>query len=58
VSATDAVIAALVLAAAGWLLYRSLWRARGPCGGCSGGGCGRDRAAPEGLVKLRGAPRR
>jgi FeoB-associated Cys-rich membrane protein len=51
VGASDAVIAGAVLAAAGWVLYRSLWKARGRCAGC--GGCGASGQAP---VKL-GRPR-
>jgi hypothetical protein len=51
-SGSDVVIAALVLAGSAWLLYRSLWKARGPCHGCSGGGCGRGGSTSERLVKL------
>jgi hypothetical protein len=38
--AADTLIAAVILAGAGYLLYRSLWKKRGHCAGCAGGGCG------------------
>jgi hypothetical protein len=53
VGATDLALAAVILAGAGWLLYRSLWKAGGPCRGCAGGGCARGRSAPAALVDLR-----
>ncbi len=46
----DVVIAAVVLAAAGWLLWRSI-RKGGSCHGCAGG-CGRPPPRDE-LVRLR-----
>ncbi len=47
----DFVIAAVVLAAASWLLYRSMRRA-GNCHGCSGA-CGRPpEQGASGLVRL------
>jgi hypothetical protein len=59
--AVDAVIAVLVLAGACWILYRSLWKNRGGCAGChGGGGCSRGRSArhsqpqAQALVKLGG----
>jgi len=52
VGVADFVIAALVLAAAGWLLYRSI-RRTGSCHGCSGG-CARPPPRDE-LVRLRRA---
>ena len=52
----DLVIAAAVLAAAGWLLVRSLRRTGGGCAGCSGAGCARGPRAPTALVRL-GGPR-
>jgi hypothetical protein len=58
VGALDLMIAAPILAGAGWLLYRSFRRAGGPCHGCAGGGCGSRSAADKALVKLGGAPRR
>jgi hypothetical protein len=46
----DLAIAAGVLAAAGWLLYRSLVKGGGGCGGCSQrGAC---HAPPRELVRL------
>ncbi len=36
----DVVWMVLILAGAGWLLYRSLWKKKGQCHGCSGGSCG------------------
>lgn len=56
----DALITAAILAAACWLLYRSLWVRRGACAGCSSAGSCRGeapRAAPA-LVPLgrRAAP--
>lgn len=51
-AATDIGIAVAVLAAAAWLLYRSLWKAGGHCHGCSGGACRpRQRDAAE-LVRI------
>ncbi len=48
----DFVIAAVVLASATWLLYRSLRRA-GSCHGCSSGACGRPpEQVASGLVRL------
>jgi hypothetical protein len=37
--ATDVVWMVLILAGAGWLLYHSLWKKKGHCGGCDAGGC-------------------
>lgn len=51
---TDILIAAAVLAAAGWILVRS-FRRGGGCGGCSGsGGCAR-RRPEDALVRLGGS---
>jgi hypothetical protein len=50
--AIDLTLAAAILAAAGWLLYRSYRRARGGCCGCSGG-CG--ESPKTDLVSLRRA---
>jgi len=36
----DIVLMAAILAGAAWLLYRSLWKKKGHCPGCDGGGCG------------------
>ena len=38
---SDMIIAAVILAGACYLLYTSLWKNKGSCGGCScsGGGC-------------------
>jgi hypothetical protein len=52
----DLVIAALILAGAAWLLYRSLWKRGGACGGCSSAGACRPAAARD-VVTLR-PPRR
>jgi hypothetical protein len=49
--AADLVIAALVLAGALYLLYRSLLRRGGGCPGCDGGACGRPPATTP-LVRL------
>ena len=38
-SMTDMAWMAMVLAGTGWLLYRSLWKKKGQCHGCGGGGC-------------------
>jgi hypothetical protein len=52
VGVADLVIAAVVLAAASWLLYRSVRRA-GNCHGCSSGACGRPpEQGGSGLVRL------
>jgi hypothetical protein len=53
--AGDLFIAALILAATVYLLYRSLFRTKGGCHGCSGGGC---RRPPESTVVQLGAPPR
>ena len=37
----DLLIAAMLLAFSGYLLYRSLWKKKGHCHGCQGGGCGK-----------------
>lgn len=51
----DLFTAALILAATVYLLYRSLFRKKGGCHGCSGGGCGR---SPEStIVRLGTSPR-
>jgi hypothetical protein len=56
VSASDLVIAAAVLSAAGWLLWRSVARSKGGCHGCTSGGChGRKESAStpaSGLVRI------
>ncbi|HWI41487.1 MAG TPA: FeoB-associated Cys-rich membrane protein [Verrucomicrobiae bacterium] len=35
----DLLIMAVILAASGYLLYRSLWKKKGHCQGCSDHGC-------------------
>ncbi|BBA71667.1 FeoB-associated Cys-rich membrane protein [Geobacter sulfurreducens] len=35
----DIIIAAIILAGAAWLLYRSVWKKKGHCQGCEGGCC-------------------
>ncbi|OFX26202.1 MAG: hypothetical protein A2V77_21205 [Anaeromyxobacter sp. RBG_16_69_14] len=37
--AFDFVLSAVILGGAGYLLYRSIWKKKGHCAGCSGGGC-------------------
>jgi len=37
---SDIIIAAVILAGAVYLLYRSVWKKKGHCQGCSDGGCG------------------
>jgi hypothetical protein len=37
----DIVIAGLILIAAAYLLYRSLWKKKGHCQGCESGCCER-----------------
>jgi hypothetical protein len=49
----DLVTAALILAGAAWLLYRSFARTKGGCHGCAGAGC-RPPSRDEGLVRLGG----
>lgn len=34
--ARDVVWMVVILAGAGWLLYRSLWKKKGQCHGCNG----------------------
>ena len=53
----DAVIAVLILAGAATLLYRSLFKGKGACHGCSSGGCGAPARAPAPLVRLGTQPR-
>ncbi len=56
----DAVIAAVILAGATYLLYRSLWRGGGSCHGCAsrgGAACGASARAPAPLVRLAAQPR-
>ncbi|MBP7766644.1 MAG: FeoB-associated Cys-rich membrane protein [Deltaproteobacteria bacterium] len=38
-SFVDVLLAAGILAAAGWIFYRSFIRKKGPCAGCSGCAC-------------------
>ncbi|GFE62464.1 FeoB-associated Cys-rich membrane protein [Geobacter sp. AOG2] len=35
----DIVLMAAILGGAAWVLYRSLWKKKGHCHGCDGGGC-------------------
>jgi len=35
----DIIIAGLILAAAAYLLYRSVWKKKGHCSGCDSGSC-------------------
>lgn len=35
----DLMLAAVILGGALWLLYHSLWKRKGHCPGCDGGGC-------------------
>ncbi|GAB4251199.1 FeoB-associated Cys-rich membrane protein [Deferrisoma sp.] len=37
-----------ILAGAGYLFYRSVWKKRGHCQGCDGGGCGAARRGSSG----------
>lgn len=36
---SDMIIAAVIVAGAFWILYRSLWKKKGHCHGCSSGCC-------------------
>ena len=36
----DVVWMVVILGGASWLLYRSLWKKKGTCHGCSSGCCG------------------
>jgi hypothetical protein len=38
---SDMIIAAVIPGGAVWLLYNSLWKKKGHCGGCDGGSCGK-----------------
>jgi hypothetical protein len=51
VGATDLIVALAVVAAAGWLLVRTIRRG-GACHGCSGGACGRRSEPGPALVTL------
>ena len=54
----DAVIAVLVLAGAAALLYRSLFKGKGSCQGCSSAGaCGAPPRGAAPLVRLGAQPR-
>jgi len=57
VGLADAVTAAVILAGALYLLYRSLWKGKGSCAGCTSGGCGSPARAPAPLVRLGAQPR-
>lgn len=37
--ANDVIWMVLITGGTGWLLYRSLWKKKGQCHGCSGGSC-------------------
>jgi hypothetical protein len=54
-SATDAVIAAVVIAAALALLYRYTWKSGGQCAGCSGGCAPRPRGELVKLTRKKGS---
>lgn len=45
----DLVTAGLILAGAVYLLYRSIWKKKGHCHGCTSGAC---RSEPRELVRL------
>ena len=52
--AADIAIATAVLSAAFWLIYRSLWKAKGACHGCSSGGsCRPPEQGGSGVVRLK-----
>jgi hypothetical protein len=53
----DAVTAAVILAGAVYLLYRSLWKGGGSCHGCDGGACRPSSRGHAGLVRLGGTER-
>jgi hypothetical protein len=38
---TDIIIAAVILAGTGYLLYHSVWNKKGHCSGCGDHGCGK-----------------
>jgi hypothetical protein len=57
-SATDVVWAASILGGSAYLLYRSLWKRKGACSGCSAGGCAVDRkGAAQGCTPRPIGPR-
>lgn len=51
-AAADIAIAAAVLGAALWLLWRSLWGSKGHCVGCSGGACRPSQRDAAELVRI------
>lgn len=51
-TAADMAIAAAVLGAALWLLWRSVWRSKGGCAGCSGGACRSSQRDAAELVRI------
>ena len=53
----DAVTAAVILAGAVYLLYRSLWKGGGSCHGCDGGAVPVLVAGSRRLVRLGGTER-
>ncbi|HSW64822.1 MAG TPA: FeoB-associated Cys-rich membrane protein [Dissulfurispiraceae bacterium] len=44
---------ALILAAAGYLLYRSLWKKKGHCSGCDGCECQTGTKPPMQQISIR-----
>jgi hypothetical protein len=55
--ASDIIVASVILAGAAYLLYRSLWKKKGHCAGCSGGGCtSRDTVPVPRARASRGSP--
>jgi len=43
----DILIAAVILAAAFYLLYHSVWKKKGHCSGSCDGGCGSGKSSDE-----------
>jgi hypothetical protein len=57
VSATDLLVAVMILAVTMTVLYRSLGRAKGPCHGCGGCSSRRDKTQPLVTLGARGRAR-
>jgi hypothetical protein len=53
---SDFILSAVILGGAGYLLYRSIWKKKGHCAGCPGGGCGARERGPVVLARPRGRP--
>ena len=49
---SDVLLAAGILAAAGWVFYKSFIKKKGACAGCSGCAYGKENKGKDQLVRL------